>query len=73
MSHHRRASGKNLPEEGEISPAQKELLESYRCDYDSDRDDTETDPILSLRGLGKDIWTDEEADSYVKRLREGWQ
>ena len=73
MSRRRCASGKNLPEEGEISTAQKELLESYGCDYDSDRDDTETDPILSLRGLGKDIWTDEEADSYVKRLREGWQ
>ena len=73
MSHRSRASGKNLPEEAEIASAHEELPDSYRSDYDNDRDETETDPILSLRGLGKDIWTDEEADSYVKRLREGWR
>ena len=31
------------------------------------------DPILGLRGLGRDIWADEEADAYVRRLREGWR
>ena len=31
-----------------------------------------TDPILALLGLGKEIWADEDADSYVRRLREGW-
>ena len=30
------------------------------------------DPILSLHGLGKEIWADEDADAYVRRLREGW-
>ena len=25
--------------------------------------------ILSLRGLGKAIWADEDADAYVERLR----
>ena len=30
------------------------------------------DPILSLRGLGKEIWQDEDADAYVRRLREDW-
>ena len=42
-----------------------------------DRDDftvgeIEADPILSLRGLGKAIWADEDPDAYVERLREGW-
>ena len=32
-----------------------------------------TDPILALRGLGKEIWADEDADAYVRRLREGWE
>ena len=32
-----------------------------------------TDPILSLAGTGKEIWADEDADAYVKRLREGWE
>ena len=31
----------------------------------------EADPILSLRGLGRAIWEDEEGDAYVDRLRQG--
>ena len=30
------------------------------------------DPILTLRGLGAWMWADEDADAYVRRLREGW-
>lgn len=32
-----------------------------------------TDPILSLQGLGKDIWKDEDTDAYIRRIRTGWQ
>jgi hypothetical protein len=32
----------------------------------------ENDPLLALRGSGKDLWADEHADEYVRRLREGW-
>ena len=31
------------------------------------------DPILTLRGMGKETWADEDADAYVERLRQGWQ
>ena len=30
------------------------------------------DPLLQLTGSGKDLWADEHADEYVRRLREGW-
>jgi hypothetical protein len=30
------------------------------------------DPLLQLRGLGKELWKDEKADEYVRRLRQGW-
>jgi hypothetical protein len=30
------------------------------------------DPLLKLYGDGKDLWADEDADEYVRRLREGW-
>ena len=33
---------------------------------------TPADPILALRGVGRALWADEEADAYVSRLREGW-
>jgi hypothetical protein len=31
------------------------------------------DPLLGLRGSGRQIWADEHADEYVARLREGWE
>jgi hypothetical protein len=31
------------------------------------------DPLLSLAGSGKRLWSDEHADEYVRRLREGWE
>ncbi len=33
----------------------------------------ESDPLLALRGSGKELWADEHADQYVRRLREGWE
>lgn len=32
----------------------------------------EADPLLSLRGSGRELWADEHADQYVRRLRENW-
>lgn len=71
--HRSRSTGKNLPEEHEIPSAYRNLLDWYRSEYAKDHDQTSTDPILSLRGLGQDVWTDEKADRYVDRLREGWE
>ena len=34
---------------------------------------TNTDSLLSVRGTGKQLWADEHADVYVRRLREDWQ
>ena len=31
------------------------------------------DPLLTLRGSGKQLWAGEHADAYVRRLREGWE
>ena len=47
------------------------LIEWYRNVYINDGDPGVTDPILSLQGLGKDIWKGEDADTYVNRVREG--
>jgi hypothetical protein len=35
--------------------------------------DTLPDPLLALRGSGKELWADEHADEYVRRLREDWE
>ena len=31
------------------------------------------DPILALRGRGRELWRDEDADAYVRRLRSDWR
>ncbi len=30
------------------------------------------DPLLALRGSGRELWADVPADQYVRRLREGY-
>jgi len=32
----------------------------------------DADPLLQLRGSGPDLWADEHADEYVRRLRKDW-
>ena len=70
--HPLRAAGKDVPDEREIPPAYAPLLEWYRREYLCANGGGESDPILSLRGMGKTIWAQEDADAYVDRLREGW-
>lgn len=70
--HRLRASGKDRPDPREIPPAYGALLDWYRRDYVGKRAGGGSDPILSLRGVGKALWHGEDADAYVSRLRDGW-
>ena len=70
--HHLRI-GKEIPHADEIPGPYGELITWYRREYVRESARSNTDPILSMRGLGKAIWADEEADAYVHRLREGWR
>ena len=65
-------TGKCIPVDDAIPPAYRELLGWYRNEYAGNGNQPETDPILALRGLGKELWADEEADAYVERIRAGW-
>ena len=68
--HRRRLSGKDAPHVDDVPAAYRKFIEWYRKEYAGASG--ETDPILSLRGLGKKIRTDENADAYVERLRGTW-
>ena len=70
--HPRRSSGKEIPRDDQIPAAYRNLIDWYRNEYAGDGVSGEADPILSLRGVGREIWEDETADAYVNRLREGW-
>jgi hypothetical protein len=45
---------------------------SISSEPDGTVEKVENDPLLLLRGSGKDLWSDEHADEYVRRLCDGW-
>ncbi len=69
-----REGSKTTPEREDIPLKYRELLNWY---YEWGKDRVEerikNDPLLVLRGSGKELWADEHADQYVRRLREGWE
>jgi hypothetical protein len=72
--HPAREGGKTEPSADGIPAKYRELLEWYRSAYDATRPrSVDRDPLLALRGSGRELWADEPADAYVKRLREGWE
>ena len=68
-----RSVGKDVPRDEEIPPEYGELIDWYRNEFVRNGERRVTDPILALRGLGKEIWVDEDPDAYVHRLREEWR
>jgi hypothetical protein len=69
-----REGAKTVPARDEIPFEYSELLDWYRdWSQDSIEDRIKNDPLLALYGDGKDLWADEKADDYVRRLRQGWE
>ena len=69
-------AGKIVPDAHGLPPEFRGLLDWYRSDYASPRSlkqRIKDDPILAMRGLGKEIWADVDADEYVRQLREDWE
>jgi hypothetical protein len=68
-------------EGAKITPRLEDLPRNYRALLDWYREwsaassggAAQNDPLLSLVGSGKQLWADEHADDYVRRLREGWE
>ena len=69
-----REGSKTIPFKEEIPPQYWNLLDWYReWSKENVEDRMKNDPLLALFGSGKDIWADEDADAYIRRLREGWE
>ena len=69
-----REGGKIVPKREEIPTRYHYLLDWYSSEYAIRSQSTDSrGSILGLRGLGKEIWADEDPDSYVRRVREGWE
>ncbi|MGC2231750.1 MAG: hypothetical protein WBA09_09600, partial [Candidatus Acidiferrum sp.] len=72
--HSEREGGKVAPDPADMPAVYGELLEWY-LDWSaqSTRHQAESDPLLKSGGSGKKLCSDEPADEYVRRLREGWE
>jgi len=67
----KRRRGKVTPDKEDIPLKYRPLLDWYQEQFGKKRG-KENDPILGLRGLGKEIWVNEKPDDYVSRIRGGW-
>jgi hypothetical protein len=69
-----REGSKTAPAREDIPFEYAGLLDWYRdWNQASVEDRIKNDPLLALYGSGKELWADEHADVYVRRLREGWE
>ena len=70
----KRIGAKTMPTRSAIPARYHDLVEWYESKYAKllKQKGSVIDPILRLKGLGKEIW-DESPDDYVQRLREGWK
>jgi len=72
-------TGKIVPRHEDIPSKYRYLLDWYAkwtggASHGTSRPPQSTiDPLLRLRGSGREIWKTEHADEYVRRMREGWE
>lgn len=72
--HPDRKESKVTPNAEDIPADYRGLLDWYRHWAEKQAQTmAETDPLLALAGSGARLWSDEHADDYVRRLREGWE
>ncbi len=72
--HPAREGAKVTPAPEDMPSAYRQLLAWYRQWGAAEAQSSqEGDPLLALQGSGKGLWSDEHADDYVRRLREGWE
>jgi hypothetical protein len=63
-----------VPDRANVPQEYQHLLDWYFAEYSMREGKRDLqNSILGLRGLGRELWADEDADSYVRRLREGWE
>jgi len=68
-----REGAKSVPNREDLPADYRGLLDWYHTVYA--RQQPERHPLerlLALAGSGRELWADEPADEYVRRLREGW-
>ena len=68
-------TGKIWPEPEDVPTKYRELLEWAKRRYGTSPPVTTRwlEGIFQLRGIGRQLWRNEDPDEYVRRLRENWE
>ena len=71
---HPSRSGKTKPERSELPEKYRPLLDWYDKEYCSGGSSLseDSDPVLQMWGVGKEIWADEGGDAFIERERKSW-
>jgi len=71
---HATRRGKTKPKREELPQQYHYLLDWYENEYcgKAHAMKEEDDPILQMRGVGKEIWAGTDPDEYVRSLRSNW-
>lgn len=68
-----RTEGKTVPHANRIPEKYHDLLEWYRSGEAGQTPSPEADPILALRGAGKELWRElGGGDKFIRELRANW-
>lgn len=66
--------GKAQPHRHQLPARFHALLDWYEQEYCAQPSPSEElDPVLLMRGVGKEIWDGIDPDAYVRELRAGWE
>lgn len=72
--HIEREGGRITPRAADLPYGYSGLLQWYQeWSQTAVKSKSINDELLSLAGSGRELWADEHADNYVRRLREGWE
>ena len=68
-------TGKVWPDPDDIPSRYRELIDwaKQRFGTETPRREVWLSGVLQLRGLGRELWRDEDPDDYVRKLRENWE
>jgi hypothetical protein len=68
-----RKEGKTLPDSNRIPAKYHDLLAWYHSRESGQSASPETDPILALRGVGKELWRElGGGEKFIRELRANW-
>jgi hypothetical protein len=68
-------TGKIFPESDSIPPLYRELIDWAKQRYGTSvpRRTRWLEGIFQMEGMGRELWRGEDADEYVRKLRENWE